>query len=35
MAYISLESVNYPNRFIRHANYLGELTSVQRWDNQG
>ncbi|OAJ72269.1 hypothetical protein AYJ08_18750 [Brevibacillus sp. SKDU10] len=29
MAYISLESVNYPNRFIRHANFLGELTPVQ------
>jgi hypothetical protein len=29
MTYISLESVNYPNRFIRHANYLGELTPIQ------
>ncbi|MGM7722829.1 AbfB domain-containing protein [Metabacillus sp. Hm71] len=26
---ISLESVNYPNRFIRHQNYLGELTPIQ------
>ena len=27
--YISLESVNYPNRFIRHRNFLGELTPIQ------
>lgn len=29
MTYLSLESLNYPNRFIRHANYLGELTPIQ------
>ncbi|WP_242315746.1 AbfB domain-containing protein [Bacillus cereus group sp. BfR-BA-01355] len=29
MAYLSLESVNSQNRFIRHQNFLGELTPVQ------
>ncbi|MFV0936135.1 AbfB domain-containing protein [Bacillus thuringiensis] len=29
MPYLSLESLNYPGRYIRHASYLGELTTIQ------
>lgn len=29
MAYVSLQSMNYPDRFIRHQNFLGELTPIQ------
>ena len=29
MAYVSLQSTNYPDRFIRHQNFLGELTPIQ------
>lgn len=29
MAYVSLQSTNYPDRFIRHQNFFGELTPIQ------
>jgi hypothetical protein len=28
MSHVSLQSVNYPDRFIRHQNFLGELTPI-------
>src|SRR5437764_1142165 len=29
MPYISLQSTNFPDRFIRHQNFLGELSQIQ------
>ena len=29
MGFVTLESLNFPGRFIRHQNFLGELTPVQ------
>jgi hypothetical protein len=29
MSFISLQSLNFPDRFIRHQNFLGELTPIQ------
>jgi Alpha-L-arabinofuranosidase B (ABFB) domain len=29
MAYISLQSTNFPDRFIRHQNFLGEISQIQ------
>jgi len=29
MSYISLQSTNFPDRFIRHQNFLGELSQIQ------
>ncbi len=29
MPYISLQSTNFPDRFVRHQNFLGELSQIQ------